>query len=142
MCSAVFSGDGPSVLTSSEDHTAKLWSIKTGVCTQTFAGHIGDLSSAVFSGDEASVLTSSRLCVFSSVFWRRGLGIDKFRGPHRQALENRDRCVHTNLCWPYWRRAADLTNSEDHTAKLWSINIYLFCWPYWLDAISAAAYSQ
>ncbi len=47
------------VLTCSEDSTAKLWSIDTGMCIQTFAGHTAAVCSAVFSGDGASVLTSS-----------------------------------------------------------------------------------
>ena len=48
-----------SVLTASADGTAKLWSIETGACTQTFTGHEGDVLKAVFSGDSASVLTAS-----------------------------------------------------------------------------------
>jgi len=57
--SAVFSGDGASVLTASRDTTAKIWDIFTGECTQTFSGHSGDVYCAMFSGDGSSVLTAS-----------------------------------------------------------------------------------
>ena len=39
------------VLTASSDGTAKLWSIESGACIQTFAGHEDDVSSATFSVD-------------------------------------------------------------------------------------------
>ena len=38
---------------------AKLWSVATGECSQTFTGHIGIVFSAVFSSDCDSVLTAS-----------------------------------------------------------------------------------
>ena len=41
VASARFSEDGSSVLTASEDHTAKLWSIESGACIQTFEGPAG-----------------------------------------------------------------------------------------------------
>merc|ERR1712187_73436 len=37
VLSAVFSADGSSVLTASYDQTAKIWSVATGECTQTFS---------------------------------------------------------------------------------------------------------
>merc|ERR1712008_262532 len=60
-------GDGASVLTASWDNTAKLWSIETGACTHTFAGHTDYVQSAVFSGDGASVLTAS--CDNTAKLW-------------------------------------------------------------------------
>jgi WD40 repeat protein len=115
-----------SVLTASADGTAKLWSIETGACTQTFTGHKDIARSAVFSGDGASVLTESldgtaqlwsivtgacsrtfttagrsrgsEPCyVVSSLFWRRRICIDCQFRRHCEALEHQDRGMHADF---------------------------------------------
>ena len=52
--------DGTILLTATDDATAKLWSVESGECTQTFAGHDGTVMSAVFSADGASEHIASR----------------------------------------------------------------------------------
>ena len=46
--SVVLSADGSSVLTASDDETARMWDSFSGECKQTFSGHTGYVMSAVF----------------------------------------------------------------------------------------------
>ncbi len=95
--SAVFSGDEALVLTvpscharsnaNTDDYTAKLWSIETGLCTQTFAGHAGYVTSALFSGDGTLVLTSSMDSTAKLWKLETGLCIRTFAG-HTAPLES------------------------------------------------------
>ena len=48
-----------SVLTASDDRTAKVWNVDTGECMKTLEGHDGRVMSAVFSADGSLVLTAS-----------------------------------------------------------------------------------
>ncbi len=59
--SALFTGSGALVLTSSENcDAAKLWNVESGVCIQTFAHtNLDYVSSAFFSGDRTLLLTTS-----------------------------------------------------------------------------------
>ena len=59
VTSAVYSADGSSVLTASDDVTAKIRSTSTGDCLQTFTGHADALTSAVYLANGSSVLTAS-----------------------------------------------------------------------------------
>jgi len=56
---AELSPDGFSLLSASADWTAKLWSLDTNSCTQTFVGHTGELLSAKFSPRDSLAVTAS-----------------------------------------------------------------------------------
>ncbi|KAM0246869.1 hypothetical protein ACHAQJ_010072 [Trichoderma viride] len=54
-----FSHDSTLILTASEDKTARIWSIESGVCSQELQGHTGEFTFACFSRDSALVATAS-----------------------------------------------------------------------------------
>lgn len=49
--SVVFSPDGKTVVTGSDDRMVKLWDAKTGLVRATMSGHTGNVSSVAFSPD-------------------------------------------------------------------------------------------
>lgn len=57
--SAVFSPDGKTILTASEDGTAQLWDAANATVQRTFAGHSQPVNAGVFSPDGKMVLTAS-----------------------------------------------------------------------------------
>jgi WD40 repeat protein len=57
--SVVFSPDGTKLLTTSDDHSARVWDVLTGELLMTFRGHSDWVVSAVFSPDSSRVLTAS-----------------------------------------------------------------------------------
>ena len=57
---AQFSGDSRSLLTSSADDTAAIWSVPSGQKTATLRGHTYVVNDAVFSSDDRYVVTASQ----------------------------------------------------------------------------------
>lgn len=60
ITSTVSHPNGRSVLTTSEDQTAKLWDLNTGSLVRSFAGHSWTLNCADFSSDGLTVVTGGR----------------------------------------------------------------------------------
>ena len=58
VTSAVFSPDGETIVTASDDETAKLWDLK-GKLLATLTGHEKELRSAIFSPDGKAIVTAS-----------------------------------------------------------------------------------
>jgi len=56
----VVSADGQFALSSSWDHTLRLWEIATGKCKTRFAGHTKDVLSVAFSEDNRQIISGSR----------------------------------------------------------------------------------
>jgi WD40 repeat protein len=79
--SAVFSSSGASILTSSEDKTARLWSAKTGEQIQVFEGHEKAVHNAVFLGGDAKVVTSS--ADHTARVWEAATGNELLRLQHQ-----------------------------------------------------------
>jgi len=59
VCSAIYSGDGQFILTSSEDYSAREWEWSSKQCVTVFSGHSGPLRSAAYSPDGKRILTLS-----------------------------------------------------------------------------------
>ena len=59
VTSAQFSADGKTVLTASDDKTARLWDVASGKELRSLRGHEGSVISAQFSADGKTVLTAS-----------------------------------------------------------------------------------
>jgi WD40 repeat protein len=65
-----FSPDGHSVLTGSEDLTARLWDLQSGKEIRRFGGHTGWITSVAFTPDGHTIVTSGSLLKF----WDVGTG--------------------------------------------------------------------
>ncbi|KAH8827937.1 guanine nucleotide binding protein beta subunit [Flagelloscypha sp. PMI_526] len=56
----VISSDGQFALSSSWDHTLRLWDLNTGETTRRFVGHTSDVLSVSFSADNRQIVSGSR----------------------------------------------------------------------------------
>ena len=56
----VISSDGQFALSSSWDHTLRLWDLNTGLTTRRFVGHTSDVLSVSFSADNRRIVSGSR----------------------------------------------------------------------------------
>jgi len=56
----VISSDGQFALSSSWDHTLRLWDLNTGLTTRSFIGHTADVLSVSFSADNRQIVSGSR----------------------------------------------------------------------------------
>lgn len=56
----VISSDGQFALSSSWDHTLRLWDLNTGITTRRFVGHTSDVLSVSFSADNRQIVSGSR----------------------------------------------------------------------------------
>ena len=104
---AAFSPDGRTVLTASEDKTARLWDAATGQTLHTLRGHEDSVVSAVFSG--RTILTASD--DNTARLW------DAATGQTLQTLRGHEAAVSSAVFSPDGRTV--LTASKDNTARLW-----------------------
>jgi WD40 repeat protein len=108
--SITFAPDGKSIVTSSGDKTAKLWSID-GRLLQTFQGHQDSVSSVAFAPDGKSIVTGS--VDKTAKLW----SID---GRLLQTFQGHQFYVSSVAFAPDGKSI--VTGSWDKTAKLWSID--------------------
>jgi WD40 repeat protein len=59
VVSVVISQDGQTLVTSSWDHTVRLWRVADGSLAKTLQGHTRDVNSVVISADGQSVVSGS-----------------------------------------------------------------------------------
>jgi predicted NACHT family NTPase len=104
-----FSPDGKTIVTASDDTTAKIWDAKTGQMRATLEGHTGAVVSAQFSPDGKTVLTASD--ENTAKIW------DVTTGAERATLKGHTKGVLSAQFSPDGKTV--LTASSDNTAKLW-----------------------
>ena len=97
------------VLTASDDDTAKLWDAESGTCVHTFQGHGYSVCSAIFSPDASEVLTASD--DDTAKLW------DAETGECVQTFQGHGGSVYSAVFSPDASKV--LTASGDDTAKLW-----------------------
>ena len=60
VCCVVFSSDGTSIISGSNDKTVKLWDVQTGGIVNTFFGHKRSVNSVSISADSATIGSTSK----------------------------------------------------------------------------------
>jgi eukaryotic-like serine/threonine-protein kinase len=108
--SVCFSPDGETVLTGSEDGTARLWDTQTGRTLAVLTGHANEITSACFSPDGKTVLTGSH--DRTARLWNAQTGQEKSK------LEGHTGPV-MSACFSLDGRTV-LTGSLDGTARTWN----------------------
>ncbi len=107
----VFSPDGLSALTGGDDHTVRLWDLKTGNFLAVFEGHKGDVWSIAWSADRTRALSGSHDTTIRLWNIDTGLCIGALRG-HTKAVRS--------VAWsPDYSQC--LSGSDDRTIRLWDL---------------------
>jgi len=106
-----FSADGHFLLTSSSDHTARLWSVPDLKLKAVFAEHNDDVEMAIFHPSKHLVATASR-DHYIRVFDFAGRLIHTFKGHTADVI---------SVAWNHQGNEI-LSSSDDGTIKRWSIH--------------------
>ncbi|MGB8646669.1 MAG: CHAT domain-containing protein [Anaerolineae bacterium] len=108
--SVAFSPDGQTIVTASEDHTARVWAM-TGAPRQELSGHQGAIWSAVFSVDGKYIVTAS--ADSTARIWDSTTGRPLF------VLAGHSANVKGAVFSPDGQYVA--TASDDRTARIWRV---------------------
>lgn len=117
MRNAFFNNGGQHVLTISNNHTAKVWEVKTGMCILTLSGHSNIVQSAIYSQNGKHILTGSAdstVRVWDAVTGKCKLILEGHLGEVHYAIDSPDgRYIFTE---DYYNR------SFSRTVKVWNSN--------------------
>lgn len=105
-----FSPDGSRLVTASEDHTARIWDLRTRASLALSSGHISRVVSAGFSPDGGRIVTAS--ADGTAALWDAATGTYLHELRHEHFL-----VVHAAVFSPDGGRVA--TASDDGTARVW-----------------------
>jgi RNA polymerase sigma factor (sigma-70 family) len=97
----VFSPDGKTLATGSDDHTVRLWEVPSGKELHCLVGHEGDIEFAAFSADGKRLVSSSREDTVRVWDTATGKELYKQKGAGRVALSPNGK-----ILWVYNCRAA------------------------------------
>jgi len=109
--SAMFSPDGKTVVTASDDGNARLWDVETGAELRRFEGHGAMVSSAMFSPDGAAIVTASHDGY--AHLW------DVETGAELRRFEGHGDTVKAAMFSPDGKSI--VTASSDNSARLWDV---------------------
>ncbi len=104
VCMAVFSRDGETLASASEDGTARLWNWRTGTTLKTLRGHTSGVIHVAYSPDGKTLATSSR--DNTVILW------DPATGEKRATLDDHTGAVNAALFSPDGKT---LTTASDDT---------------------------
>jgi WD40 repeat protein len=108
---ATFSPNGETILTASEDGSARLWETATGKQLRVFSGHRGLLDSAFFSPDGKTIVTAS--WDGTAKIWNADSG-DLIR-----TLRGHERALSSAVFSPDGNHIA--TAARDSTVRIWDV---------------------
>lgn len=122
---AIFSADGRTILTGSDDRTSRLWSVETGDVIRTLTGQSGPVRACDLSSDGALVVTAdeSSVLVWDAKTGERVLAqpIQGHGGDLTDVRFAPDRIVPSQKAGETLRLRRVLTASLDGSAKLWDL---------------------
>ncbi|WP_341533698.1 eIF2A-related protein, partial [Polymorphobacter arshaanensis] len=111
VSSAAFSPDGRTIVTASDDYTARLWDVASGRELRKLVGHDGPVNSAAFSPDGRTIVTASN--DRTARLW------DATTGRELRKLVGHEVRVNSAAFSPDGRTI--VTASYDNTARLWDV---------------------
>ena len=110
VTNAVFSPDGQSIVTASDDHTARIWSTATGRLLAKLEGHTSRVNSVAFSPDSHWIVTASD--DHTARIWNAAAG------KLLATLEGHSEAVNSVTFSPDATRI--VTASDDRSIRIWN----------------------
>lgn len=106
-----FSPDGKRALTGGDDHTVRMWNLKTGNCLRVLEGHISSVHGVTWSGNQGRALSVSHDRTMRLWDLKSGHCVRAFDG-HTDGV--------SGVAWSADQRRA-LSGGHDRTVRLWDM---------------------